>query len=189
MSGAGIKFNWAVKYLYDGECSMCLTLKAVLERNDRAKAIRFVDISDIDYDPMANMGVVRLLMYRMPLPLLLLPLLLLPPLLPLLLLPPLPPLLLLLLLLLPLPLPLPLPLLLTPSHVFSMRCVLCAGVSAALAARPLPRSLFAASCAPITSPDHLNPPCNSSNLTIQSTSPPPLPIGQNPKPQTQKTGV
>jgi predicted DCC family thiol-disulfide oxidoreductase YuxK len=32
----------------------------VLERNDKNKRIRFVDISDIDYDPMANMGVVRL---------------------------------------------------------------------------------------------------------------------------------
>ena len=59
MSGAGIAFNWAVKYLYDGECAMCLTLKAVLERNDRERRIRFVDIADVDYDPMANMGVVR----------------------------------------------------------------------------------------------------------------------------------
>lgn len=32
--------------------------QAVLERNDRSKKIRFVDISDMDYDPMANMGVV-----------------------------------------------------------------------------------------------------------------------------------
>jgi hypothetical protein len=33
--------------------------QGVLERNDKTKRIRFVDISDIDYDPMANMGVVR----------------------------------------------------------------------------------------------------------------------------------
>ncbi|GBG00293.1 thiol-disulfide oxidoreductase [Raphidocelis subcapitata] len=57
VSGAGITMNWDIKYLYDGECSMCLTLKGVLERNDRDARIRFVDISDIDYDPMANMGV------------------------------------------------------------------------------------------------------------------------------------
>ncbi|KAI8471497.1 MAG: hypothetical protein J3K34DRAFT_376486 [Monoraphidium minutum] len=36
---------------------MCTTLKGVLERQDKAGAIRFVDISDVDYDPMANMGV------------------------------------------------------------------------------------------------------------------------------------
>jgi hypothetical protein len=115
VSGEGLKMMWDIKYLYDGECSMCRTLKvggragclvgwsvgrlvgwsdpavesgaasssreraaqpepkpgttnrhqptptpqAVLERNDRAKAVRFVDISDMDYDPMANMGVVR----------------------------------------------------------------------------------------------------------------------------------
>jgi hypothetical protein len=29
-----------------------------LERQDKSKRIRFVDIADIDYDPMANMGVV-----------------------------------------------------------------------------------------------------------------------------------
>jgi hypothetical protein len=29
-----------------------------LERQDKKKRIRFVDIADLDYDPMANMGVV-----------------------------------------------------------------------------------------------------------------------------------
>lgn len=57
MTGAGVEMDWAIKYLYDGECTMCQTLKAVLERNDKARRIRFVDISDMDYDPMANMGV------------------------------------------------------------------------------------------------------------------------------------
>jgi hypothetical protein len=109
VSGEGIKMDWEIKYLYDGECSMCLTLKvrgdrsldrsrgcrvgqrgssqqaaapgcapsltatptphprntapppqAVLGRNDKDNKIKFVDIADMDYDPMANMGVVRL---------------------------------------------------------------------------------------------------------------------------------
>ena len=33
--------------------------QGVLERQDKNKRIRFVDIADLDYDPMANMGVVR----------------------------------------------------------------------------------------------------------------------------------
>ncbi|KAI8474569.1 MAG: hypothetical protein J3K34DRAFT_407422, partial [Monoraphidium minutum] len=57
LTGAGLVMTWDIKYLYDGECSMCLTLKGVLERQDKDKKIRFVDISDLDYDPMANMGV------------------------------------------------------------------------------------------------------------------------------------
>lgn len=44
----------AVKYLYDGDCAMCRSLKAVLERQDnRQGLISFIDISDLYYDPLA----------------------------------------------------------------------------------------------------------------------------------------
>lgn len=47
-----------VKYLYDGDCAMCRSLKAVLERQDNRKGkLSFVDISDPYYDPMQNMGI------------------------------------------------------------------------------------------------------------------------------------
>lgn len=47
-----------VKYLYDGDCAMCRSLKAVLERqDDRQGRISFVDISDPYYDPLQNMGI------------------------------------------------------------------------------------------------------------------------------------
>lgn len=45
-----------VKYLYDGECPMCNSLKKVLERQDNRRGqLAFVDISDPYYDPMQNM--------------------------------------------------------------------------------------------------------------------------------------
>lgn len=56
-TGEGIVYGWTIKYLYDAECPMCQSLKLVLERQDRRKAIRFVDISDLDYNPSANMGI------------------------------------------------------------------------------------------------------------------------------------
>lgn len=43
-----------VKYLYDGDCAMCRSLKAVLGRQDnRQGLISFIDISDPYYDPLA----------------------------------------------------------------------------------------------------------------------------------------
>ncbi|WIA10512.1 hypothetical protein OEZ85_010701 [Tetradesmus obliquus] len=57
-TGTGVAATWAVKYLYDGDCAMCRSLKAVLERQDkRSGRISFIDISDPYYDPLANMGI------------------------------------------------------------------------------------------------------------------------------------
>lgn len=43
-----------VKYLYDGDCPMCRSLKAVLQRQDnKSGRISFIDISDPYYNPMA----------------------------------------------------------------------------------------------------------------------------------------
>lgn len=43
-----------VRYLYDGDCAMCRSLKTVLERQDNRQGhISFVDISDPYYDPLA----------------------------------------------------------------------------------------------------------------------------------------
>jgi len=53
-----IKLPWTIKYLYDGDCAMCLSLKTVLERQDRGRGtVYYVDISSFDYDPSRNMGV------------------------------------------------------------------------------------------------------------------------------------
>ena len=39
-----------VKYLYDGDCAMCRSLKAVLERQDNRKGlISFIDISGVSW--------------------------------------------------------------------------------------------------------------------------------------------
>jgi hypothetical protein len=49
-----------VKYLYDGDCAMCRSLKKVLERQDnRRGTLAFVDISDAYYDPIAVRGARR----------------------------------------------------------------------------------------------------------------------------------
>lgn len=57
-TGAGVKQTWDIKYLYDGDCSMCRTLKAVLERQDgRRGRIAFINIADLDYDPYDHMGI------------------------------------------------------------------------------------------------------------------------------------
>ncbi|KAJ9519535.1 hypothetical protein QJQ45_013457 [Haematococcus lacustris] len=48
----------AVKYLYDGDCAMCRSLKTVLERQDNGRGkIKFVNIADDSYDPNKNMGI------------------------------------------------------------------------------------------------------------------------------------
>jgi len=47
-----------VKYLYDGDCPMCRTLKNVLTRQDGDRGrVEFVNIADLSYDPAANGGV------------------------------------------------------------------------------------------------------------------------------------
>ncbi|KAL6762097.1 hypothetical protein V8C86DRAFT_2525069 [Haematococcus lacustris] len=52
------KITWAVKYLYDGDCAMCRSLKTVLERQDNGRGkIKFVNIADDSYDPNKNMGI------------------------------------------------------------------------------------------------------------------------------------
>lgn len=57
-TGQGVQATWEVKYLYDGDCAMCRSLKAVLSRQDnRQGLISFIDISDPYYDPLANMGI------------------------------------------------------------------------------------------------------------------------------------
>jgi len=56
LSGAGAQ-NWEVKYLYDGECNLCMTLVDMLKRRDDKGKICFVDLRDPDYDPMLNQGV------------------------------------------------------------------------------------------------------------------------------------
>ena len=48
----------AIKYLYDGDCSMCLSLVAMLRRQDSgAGRIRFVNIASMAYDPADNEGI------------------------------------------------------------------------------------------------------------------------------------
>ena len=55
---APLPANWAVKYLYDGDCPMCRTLKNVLTRQDGgAGRVAFVNISDDAFDPDANGGI------------------------------------------------------------------------------------------------------------------------------------
>ena len=52
--------TWKLKYLYDGDCSLCRMLKDALSRGDErtnppgAQAICFVNIADLDYDPGLN---------------------------------------------------------------------------------------------------------------------------------------
>ena len=50
--------NWAVKYLYDGECPMCRTLKNVLTRQDAgAGRVAFINVADDAFDPEAHEGI------------------------------------------------------------------------------------------------------------------------------------
>eukprot|EP00199_Chlamydomonas_sp_CCMP681_P001981 CAMPEP_0119107482 /NCGR_PEP_ID=MMETSP1180-20130426/10462_1 /TAXON_ID=3052 ORGANISM="Chlamydomonas cf sp, Strain CCMP681" /NCGR_SAMPLE_ID=MMETSP1180 /ASSEMBLY_ACC=CAM_ASM_000741 /LENGTH=348 /DNA_ID=CAMNT_0007092977 /DNA_START=181 /DNA_END=1224 /DNA_ORIENTATION=- len=52
------KIKWKVKYLYDGECAMCMSLKTVLKRQDRERGlIKFVNIAEDTYNPSKNMGI------------------------------------------------------------------------------------------------------------------------------------
>jgi len=57
-TGVGVRQTWTIKYLYDGDCAMCRSLKAVLQRQDgRQGRIAFIDIADLNYDPVQNMGI------------------------------------------------------------------------------------------------------------------------------------
>ena len=52
------KITWKVKYLYDGDCAMCNSLKSLLERQDNGRnIICFVNIADDDYNPKRHMGI------------------------------------------------------------------------------------------------------------------------------------
>ena len=47
-----------IKYLYDGECPMCMSLKTVLKRQDNERGIiKFVNLADASYKPKNNMGI------------------------------------------------------------------------------------------------------------------------------------
>ena len=50
--------TWQVKYLYDGDCPMCRTLKNVLTRQDAgAGRVAFVNIADPAFDPKSHEGI------------------------------------------------------------------------------------------------------------------------------------
>ncbi|KAF5833143.1 hypothetical protein DUNSADRAFT_10662 [Dunaliella salina] len=58
MESEGKPLSWSIKYLYDGECSMCQSLKTLLERKDCGRgAVCFVNIADSTYDPSRHMGI------------------------------------------------------------------------------------------------------------------------------------
>lgn len=47
-----------IKYLYDGDCSICRSLKALLERQDGGQGrILFVNIASSRYDPEQHGGI------------------------------------------------------------------------------------------------------------------------------------
>ena len=47
-----------LKYLYDGDCPMCQSLKTMLERQDNERGIiKFVNIAAQEYKPTSNMGI------------------------------------------------------------------------------------------------------------------------------------
>lgn len=55
LQGAG---SWQIKYLYDGSCPICSSMKALLERRDGdAGRMIFVDVSSEKYKPSKNMGI------------------------------------------------------------------------------------------------------------------------------------
>lgn len=55
---AAKQVSWTLKYLYDGDCPMCSTLKAVLERQDKGRGIiKFVNIASDKYKPRNNLGI------------------------------------------------------------------------------------------------------------------------------------
>ena len=50
--------KWNLKYLYDGECDMCLQLVSTLKSKDGAEGrIKFVNIASLSYNPRDNDGV------------------------------------------------------------------------------------------------------------------------------------
>jgi CBS domain-containing protein/predicted DCC family thiol-disulfide oxidoreductase YuxK len=55
--GGGDAQTWEVKYLYDGECNLCMMLVDMLKRRADEGAICFVNLRDPDYDPLLNQGI------------------------------------------------------------------------------------------------------------------------------------
>lgn len=52
------KGSWQIKYLFDGSCPICSSMKELLERQDKgAGRIIFVDVSAGNYRPSKNMGI------------------------------------------------------------------------------------------------------------------------------------
>ncbi|KAG2427665.1 hypothetical protein HXX76_012314 [Chlamydomonas incerta] len=52
------KGSWQIKYLFDGSCPICSSMKELLERQDKgAGRIIFVDVSSTKYRPSKNMGI------------------------------------------------------------------------------------------------------------------------------------
>ena len=50
--------NWVMKYLYDGDCDMCLQLVDTLKEKDAGEGrIKFVNIASLNFDPDENEGV------------------------------------------------------------------------------------------------------------------------------------
>lgn len=50
--------TWQIKYLYDGNCPMCQSMKSLLDRQDNGRGrILFVNIADEKYNPSQNMGI------------------------------------------------------------------------------------------------------------------------------------
>lgn len=55
LEGAG---SWQIKYLFDGSCPICSSMKALLERQDNGGGrMIFVDVSSDKYKPSKNMGI------------------------------------------------------------------------------------------------------------------------------------
>lgn len=50
--------NWVMKYLYDGDCDMCLQLVDTLKGKDAGEGrIKFVNIASLNFDPDENEGI------------------------------------------------------------------------------------------------------------------------------------
>jgi predicted DCC family thiol-disulfide oxidoreductase YuxK len=50
--------SWVIKLLYDGQCPLCLREVNFLTRKDSGRGIvAFVDIADLDYNPLEHGGV------------------------------------------------------------------------------------------------------------------------------------
>lgn len=58
MSVTQVNGNWQIKLLYDGECPLCMREVEFLQKKDRGRGlIKFVDISDRNYNPAENAGI------------------------------------------------------------------------------------------------------------------------------------